>query len=70
MAQAAGVGGPVEGVNLPQGNNYTGSGGATIKLDMKVHIQQASVAEADRLVKMIAQKLQNDHTLKMIASSL
>jgi murein DD-endopeptidase MepM/ murein hydrolase activator NlpD len=70
MAQAAGVGGPVEGVNLPNGSNYTSSGGATIKLDMKVHIQQASVAEADRLVKMVAQKLQNDHTLKMIASSL
>ena len=70
MAQAAGVGGPTEGVNLPNGSNYTSAGGATIKLDMKVHIQQASVAEADRLVKMVAQKLQNDHTLKMIASSL
>jgi hypothetical protein len=70
MAQAAGVGGPTEGVNLPNGNSYTSSGGATVKLDMKVYIQQASVAEADRLVKMVGQKLQNDHTLKMIANSL
>lgn len=42
----------------------------TINLDMKVNIAQGSVQEADRLVKLVGEKLRKDATLRKIASSL
>jgi murein DD-endopeptidase MepM/ murein hydrolase activator NlpD len=60
-------------------NHYSGGGGSasihsnrnvTINLDMKVQIAQGSVQEAERLVKLVGEKLKQDATLRRIASSL
>lgn len=42
----------------------------TINLDMKVQIAQGSAQEAERLVKLVGEKLKKDATLRRIASSL
>jgi murein DD-endopeptidase MepM/ murein hydrolase activator NlpD len=85
MAAKAGVGGPNETVNLPsninssagmstQGITITGSrsghGAVNVTLNMNVTISHGSVQEADRLVRLVGEKLKNDLTLKQIAGSL
>ena len=84
MAKAAGVGGGNDTMNLgTAGGNETtmssSSGGVgtvtansnvTINLDMRVSIASSSPAEAERLVRMVGEKLEKDATLKRIASSL
>jgi hypothetical protein len=42
----------------------------TINLDMNVQIAQGSVQEAERMVKLVGEKLRKDATLRKIASSL
>jgi murein DD-endopeptidase MepM/ murein hydrolase activator NlpD len=85
MAKQVGVGGPAAGVNLPSNfspagamNNQSitisggrsGTGNVTVNLHMNVKIAHGSVQETDRLVRLIGEKLKNDHTLKQIASTL
>ena len=85
MAAKAGVGGPADSVNLPssfasspamstQGITITGGrsghGAVNVNLHMNVTISHGSVQEADRIVRLIGEKLKNDHTLKQIAGSL
>jgi murein DD-endopeptidase MepM/ murein hydrolase activator NlpD len=84
MAKQAGVGGPVEGVNLPSGFSGNSGGSATntmviaggksgtvnINLNMNVTIAQGSVQEAERIVRLVGQRLKEDVVLKQIAGSL
>lgn len=83
MAKSAGVGGGTDQVNLghagteglqPSMYHLPGSGShsnqVVINLNMKVYIAQGSVAEADRMVRLIGSKLKNDNVLKSIASVL
>jgi len=85
MAAKIGVGGPQDSVNLPSSfasspamNNpsititggRSGSGSVNVHLNMNVTISQGSVQEADRLVRLVGEKLKNDLTLKQIAGSL
>lgn len=84
MAAKIGVGGPQEGVNLPSSfasspamsnPNITITGGRSggsvnVHLNMNVTISHGSVQEADRLVRLVGEKLKNDLTLKQIAGSL
>ena len=85
MAKQAGVGGPATSVNLPSNfspaggmNNQSitisgGRSGASqvnVNLHMNVTIAHGSVQETDRIVRLIGEKLKNDHTLKQIASTL
>ena len=84
MAKEAGVGGPTAGVNLPSNfsspagmnnqsitiNGRSGAGHVNVNLHMNVTINQGSIQEADRLVRLIGEKLKNDHTLKQIAGTL
>lgn len=84
MAANVGVGGGQEGVNLPSnfasssmGNSNititggrSGGGSVNVHLNMNVTISQGSVQEADRLVRLVGEKLKHDLTLKQIAGSL
>ena len=85
MAANVGVGGGQEGVNLPSsfassaamGNSNititggrSGGGSVNVHLNMNVTISQGSVQEADRLVRLVGEKLKHDITLKQIAGSL
>ena len=85
MAKQAGVGGPAASVNLPSNFSPAGgmnnqsitiSGGRSganqvnVNLHMNVTIAHGSVQETDRIVRLIGEKLKNDHTLKQIASTL
>ena len=85
MAANVGVGGGQEGVNLPSSfassaamnnSNITITGGRSgassvnVHLNMNVTISQGSVQEANRLVRLVGEKLKNDLTLKQIAGSL
>ena len=84
MAKAAGVGGGHDTMNLGTAGAGTvtmsrsrGSVGTvnanssvTINLDMKVSIASAGPAEAERLVRMVGDKLKNDAELKRIAGNL
>jgi hypothetical protein len=72
------IGGPAD----PAGSSVNHGGGGsssatvnsnrnvTINLDMNVQIAQGSVQEAERLVKLVGEKLRKDATLRKIASSL
>jgi murein DD-endopeptidase MepM/ murein hydrolase activator NlpD len=76
------IGGASDGLNLPSssgGNSATMGGGSgtfnahsntNITLKMDVKIMNASAGEAERLVKMVGQKLQNSKYLKEIGSGL
>jgi hypothetical protein len=84
MAKQAGVGGPTEGVNLPSGFSGTSSGTSNntmviaggksgtvnINLHMNVTIAHGSVQEAERIVRLVGQRLKEDVVLKQIAGSL
>jgi hypothetical protein len=85
VALEARVGGEASnGMNIgaPAGSSANHGGGGsssatvnsnsnvTINLDMKVSIAQGSVQEAERLVKLVGEKLRKDATLRRIASSL
>jgi murein DD-endopeptidase MepM/ murein hydrolase activator NlpD len=85
VALEARVGGEASnGMNIgaPAGSSANHGGGGssnatvnsnsnvTINLDMKVNIAQGSVQEAERLVKLVGEKLRKDATLRKIASSL
>jgi hypothetical protein len=77
-----GVGGPHGDIGtaavLSTGGYHTSGGSTslssssnvTIKLDMKVHIANASPNEAEKLVNMVGQKLKNSEALKTIARGL
>lgn len=83
LAKQTGVGGPSESVNLPSnfsghqtnqqivvagGRSHTGT--VNVNLHMNVTISHGSVQEAERIVKLVGERLKNDHTLRQIASSL
>lgn len=85
VALEARVGGEAgDGMNIgaPAGPSVNHGGGGnssatvnsnrnvTVNLDMKVQIAQGSVQEAERLVKLVGEKLRKDATLRRIASSL
>jgi len=85
VALEARVGGEAgDGMNIgaPAGPSVNHGGGGsssatvnsnrnvTINLDMNVQIAQGSVQEAERLVKLVGEKLRKDATLRKIASSL
>jgi murein DD-endopeptidase MepM/ murein hydrolase activator NlpD len=84
VALEARVGGEAsDGMNVgaPGGTSVNHGGGSssatvnsnrnvTIHLDMKVQIAQGSAQEAERLVKLVGEKLKKDATLRKIASSL
>jgi len=84
VALEARVGGEAsDGMNIgaPGGTSVNHGGGSssatvnsnrnvTINLDMKVQIAQGSAQEAERLVKLVGEKLKKDATLRRIASSL
>jgi murein DD-endopeptidase MepM/ murein hydrolase activator NlpD len=85
MAAEVGVGGPQESVNLPSSfasspatsnpnititSGRSGSSSVNINLNMSVTISHGSVQEADRIVRLVGEKLKNDVTLKQIAGSL
>jgi hypothetical protein len=84
MAKAAGVGGGSESMNVGTaggnvatmsrpstvGGTVTANSNVTINLDMRVSIASSGPAEAERLVRMVGEKLQKDANLKRIASSL
>jgi murein DD-endopeptidase MepM/ murein hydrolase activator NlpD len=85
MAKQTGVGGPAASVNLPSNFSTAGgmnnqsitisggrSGGShvNVNLHMNVTIAHGSIQETDRIVRLIGEKLKNDHTLKQIASTL
>jgi murein DD-endopeptidase MepM/ murein hydrolase activator NlpD len=85
MAANVGVGGGQESVNLPSsfassaamGNSSitisggrSSAGSVNVHLNMNVTISHGSVQEADRLVRLVGEKLKNDLTLKQIAGSL
>ena len=70
------VGAPSAGTSSNHGGGGSSSAtvnsnsNVTINLDMKVNIAQGSVQEAERLVKLVGEKLRKDATLRKIASSL
>ncbi len=70
------VGAPGAGTSSNHGGGGSSSAtvnsnsNVTINLDMKVNIAQGSVQEAERLVKLVGEKLRKDATLRKIASSL
>lgn len=65
------TGGPISDTGISSSTiSKSGTGGATINLNMKVHIAQGTAAEAERMVKLIGQKLKTDDVLKSIARSL
>jgi len=84
MAKAAGVGGGSDSMDLGtaggnvatmsrpsnSGSTVNANSNVTINLDMRVSIASSSPAEAERLVRMVGEKLQKDANLKRIASSL
>ena len=86
VALEARVGGEASnGMNVgaPEGGSSANHGGGgsssatvnsnrnvTINLDMKVNIAQGSAQEAERMVKLVGEKLRKDATLRKIASSL
>jgi hypothetical protein len=65
------LGGPVQTMNVGSvsagGSN---SSNVVINLQMKVNIAQGTVAEADRMVKLIGKKLTDSDVLKKIGSAL
>jgi hypothetical protein len=84
MAKAAGVGGGSDSMDLGTaggsaatisrssggGSTVHANSNVTINLDMRVSIASAGPAEAERLVRLVGEKLQKDANLKRIASSL
>ena len=84
MAKAVGVGGGNDSMNIGTASSSSGSMGTrisggstmtansnvTINLDMKVSIGSASPVEAERLVRLVGEKLKKDAEFKRIASSL
>ena len=66
------IGGPIQERSsrsvMTHGNSS--SKNVIINLQMKVHIAQGSVQEADRLVRLVGQKLSEDNLLKKIGNSL
>lgn len=65
------LGGPVQEMNI--GSARSGSSNShnvVINLQMKVNIAQGTVAEADRMVKLIGKKLTESDVLKKIGSAL
>ena len=84
MAKAAGVGGGSDAMNVGTASSSTTSMGraaggsstvtsnsnVTINLDMKVSIASSGPAEAERLVRMVGEKLQNDAEIRRIAGNL
>jgi murein DD-endopeptidase MepM/ murein hydrolase activator NlpD len=83
MAKAAGVGGGSDAMNvgvaggntatmtrIGGSNTVTSNSNVTINLDMKVSIASAGPAEAERLVRMVGEKLQSDAEIRRIAGSL
>lgn len=83
MAKAAGVGGGNDPMNIGVASNHstmgrrsssgstmTANSNVTINLDMKVSIASASPVEAERLVRLVGERLKKDAEFKKIASSL
>jgi hypothetical protein len=84
MAKAAGVGGGNDSMNVgvattnhatmgrrsSSGSTMTANSNVTINLDMKVSIASASPVEAERLVRLVGERLKKDAEFKKIASSL
>lgn len=84
MAKAAGVGGGSDSMNVGTASGSTTSMGSvsggsstvtsnsnvTINLDMKVSIASSGPAEAERLVRMVGEKLQSDAEIRRIAGNL
>ena len=64
------VGGPIEGMNVEHSMGANGSRSAVINVNMKVYIQQGSVAEAERLVKVFGDRLKTSNVLDTLARSL
>ena len=70
------VGAPDAGTSSNHGGGGSSSAtvnsnrNVTINLDMKVNIAQGSAQEAERMVKLVGEKLRKDATLRKIASSL
>jgi hypothetical protein len=52
------------------GSTMTANSNVTINLDMKVSIASASPVEAERLVRLVGERLKKDAEFKKIASSL
>jgi hypothetical protein len=83
MAKAVGVGGGNDSMNVgvasspatmgsrsSNGSTMTANSNVTINLDMRVSIASASPVEAERLVRLVGEKLKKDADFKKIASSL
>ena len=83
MAKAVGVGGGNDPMNIgvasssasmgsrsSSGSTMTANSNVTINLDMKVSIGSAGPVEAERLVRLVGEKLKKDAEFKRIASSL
>jgi hypothetical protein len=64
------VGGPSGAMNVGVAGSSSSSKNVVINLQMKVNIAQGSVQEADRLVKLIGNKLTDSNVLKQIGSAL
>lgn len=64
------VGGPSGAMNVGVAGSSSASKNVVINLQMKVNIAQGSVQEADRLVKLIGNKLTDSNVLKQIGSAL
>lgn len=84
MAKAAGVGGGSDAMNVGVAggstatmsrssggsNTVTSNSNVTINLDMKVSIASSGPAEAERLVRMVGEKLKSDAEIRRIAGNL
>ena len=64
------TGGPMGGMNMGVASSPNSAKNVVINLQMKVNIAQGSVQEADRLVKLIGNKLTDSDVLKQIGSAL
>ena len=64
------VGGPSGAMNVGVAGSSSSPKNVVINLQMKVNIAQGSVQEADRLVKLIGNKLTDSNVLKQIGSAL
>jgi hypothetical protein len=84
IAKAAGVGGGSDAMNVGVASGgvatmsqrsggsgtVTANSNVTINLDMKVSIASSGPAEAERLVRMVGEKLKNDAEIRRIAGNL
>jgi hypothetical protein len=84
MAKSAGVGGGSDAMNVGVASGgvatmsqrsggsgtVTANSNVTINLDMKVSIASSGPAEAERLVRMVGEKLKNDAEIRRIAGNL